>query len=332
MVGWSGTARRGAGGRICWEGMQRLWCVVGLVAAAGLAGGATKREVAITIDDLPVAQSGPRGCEFGSLQMQTLRLITAFLHLKVPVTAFLVAGECPELTPEQERTVLKLWQDAGTELGNHTFSHADLNTMDPAKFEQDILQGDEALRRLTGGRTPRYFRYPMLHLGTTAETKARIARFLTAHGYTNAPVTFDNSDWMFSEVYTDAITHGKMEASQHAKQDYLPYLESVVEFFEQRTTEVVGRDISQVLLLHANRLNADMIGDVLAMLKKRGYRFISLDEALKDAAYQQPENYVGPGGFSWIHRWSMTKGMPNKGEPKEPTWLQKEYERIRKGE
>ena len=75
-----------------------------------------------------------------------------------------------------------------------------------------------------------------------------------------------------------------------------------------------------------------MAADVLAMLKKRGYRFISLEEALKDPAYQQPENYVEPGGVSWIQRWSMTKGLPNKDQPKEPTWLGKEYERIRKGE
>lgn len=312
--------------------MQRLWCVVGLVAAAGLAGGATKREIAITLDNLPVAQSGVRGCEFGSLQMQTLRLITAFLHQRAPLTAFVVAGACPELTPEQQRTVLKLWLDAGVELGNHTFSHADLNTEDPAKYEQDILKADELLRRLPGKRTPRYFRYPMLHLGQTAETKERIARFLAAYGYTSAPVTFDNSDWMFSEVYSDAISHGKMEAMEHVREDYLPYMESVIEFFEQRTNEVVGHEIPQILLLHANRLNAEMAADVLAMLKKRGYRFISLDEALKDPAYQQPEKYVGPGGFSWIHRWSMTKGMPNKGEPNEPTWLQKEYERIRKAE
>jgi hypothetical protein len=65
------------------------------------------------------------------------------------------------------------------------------------------------------------------------------------------------------------------------------------------------------------------------MLKAKGYRFISLEEALKDPVYSQPETYVGPGGFSWIHRWSMTKGMPNKGEPNEPQWLNKAYQHIK---
>jgi hypothetical protein len=90
----------------------------------------------------------------------------------------------------------------------------------------------------------------------------------------------------------------------------------------------VGRDIAQILLIHANRLNAEMTPKLLAMLKRRGYRFVSLEEALKDDAYRLPNEYAGKGGFSWIHRWSMTKGMPNKGEPDEPAWLRQEYEKI----
>jgi len=48
---------------------------------------------------------------------------------------------------------------------------------------------------------------------------------------------------------------------------------------------------------------------------------VSLDDALADEAYRLPEEYVGPSGFSWIHRWSKTKGMPGKGEPDPPAWV-----------
>jgi hypothetical protein len=34
-----------------------------------------------------------------------------------------------------------------------------------------------------------------------------------------------------------------------------------------------------------------------------------------DEAYRLPDAYYGTGGFSWIHRWSKTKGIPPKGEP-----------------
>jgi len=311
--------------------MQRLLWVAGLVASAALASGASKREIAITLDDLPAAQSGTRGCEFGSLQMQTLRLITVFLHQRAPLTAFVEPGSCPELAPDQLGAVLKLWLQSGAALGNQTFSGADLNNIDAATYEQEILRAGEALRTLPGG-PPRYFRYPLLHAGTSPQTRARIAQFLAAHGYTTAPVTIETLDWMFSLVYSDALSHGKMEAMEHVHQDYLPYMESVVDFFEQRTTEVLGRDIPQILALHANRLNADFAGDVLAMLKRRGYRFISLDEALKDPAYQQPDNYLGPDSLSWIHRWSLAKGLPARAQPAAPGWLQKEYERIRNEE
>jgi hypothetical protein len=91
---------------------------------------------------------------------------------------------------------------------------------------------------------------------------------------------------------------------------------------------VVGREFPQVLLLHANHLNAELAPRLLAMLKQRGYQFISLEEAFRDPAYRLPNNYAGPGGFSWIHRWSMTKGMPNKGEPEPPAWLFEEYDRL----
>ena len=60
----------------------------------------------------------------------------------------------------------------------------------------------------------------------------------------------------------------------------------------------------------------------------RGYTFISLEQALKDDAYRLPEDYIGNGGFSWIHRWSRAKGMPNKGEPDEPAWVAAEYKKT----
>ena len=312
--------------------MKRLLCCVSLFAFASFASAASKREVAITVDDLPVAQSGPSACRFGSLQIQTLRLLEQFLRQKAPITAFVVAGNCPDLTDDDRRTVLKLWQDAGAELGSHTYSHLDLSTEDPAAYEADILKADQTLRPLLGGRPIRYFRYPMLHTGPTPEIKARIAKFIASRGYTNAPVTFDNADWMFANVYASAISKGNMELMAHVKDEYVHYMETVVDFFEQRTVEVVGHDIPQILLIHANRLNADLVTDLLTMLKRRGYRFITLEQALKDPAYQLPETYSGTNGISWIHRWSMTKGMPDKSEPQEPRWLKQEFDRIPKTE
>ena len=95
-------------------------------------------------------------------------------------------------------------------------------------------------------------------------------------------------------------------------------MESVVAFFEARSIEVAGREFPQILLLHANELNADLVPDLLAMFKRRGYTFVTLERALADDAYRLPDEYAGPSGLSWVHRWSKTKGMKPKGEPDPP--------------
>jgi len=79
------------------------------------------------------------------------------------------------------------------------------------------------------------------------------------------------------------------------------------------------------MLLHASEMNSPTMPAILEMFHRRGYGLVSLAEALQDDAYRLPESYAGPGGFSWIHRWSMTKGMPNKGEPDEPEWVRRAF-------
>ncbi len=93
---------------------------------------------------------------------------------------------------------------------------------------------------------------------------------------------------------------------------------------------MVGREFPQILLIHASQLNADAMPALLAMMRRRGYRFVSLEDALKDPAYSLPNEYSGTGGFSWIHRWSRTMGLPPKGEPDEPGWIAESYRKLQK--
>ncbi len=289
-----------------------IWLLVAVPGAGA------DRQVAITIDDLPRGgdSADKASRTFAEIRGMTERLLAPLRQQQIPVTGFVHPGRT-ELAAPDLRRILDLWLDAGADLGNHTWSHADLNRTTVADYEQEILKAETVLLPVVKarGKQLEFFRYPMLHTGPVAETKRAIAEFLAAHGYRNAPVTFDNSDYMFAAAYT------RPELRARAAQEYLPYLESVVAFFERRSVEVVGREFPQIMLMHASELNSRMMPDLLAMFRRRGYRFVALGEALQDAAYRLPENYVGPGGFSWIHRWSMTKGMPNKGEPDEPEWV-----------
>ena len=291
--------------------------LVGLTAHAQT----PQRAVAITIDDLPKAGDGSSP-SFDAVYAINERLLRPFRDQRIPVTGFVNAHHELTLGADKLRRLLDLWLDAGAELGNHTYSHPDVNQVALADYTANIVKGEPLVRAALAarGRTLRYFRHPYLHAGPTPETKAGLQRFLDDAGYRVAPVTLDNSDYMYAALYT------RPEQRERVRREYLPYMESVVEFFEKRSVELAGREFPQILLIHDNQLNADLMPDLLDMFRRRGYRFVSLDEALADEAYKLPEKYVGPGGFSWIHRWSKTKGMPGKGEPDPPSWVTAAFE------
>ena len=284
---------------------------------------AQSRQVAITIDDLPRTGDGG-GRDLASIRKMTEKLLAPLRG--IPVIGFVNAGRAQRLGDTGLQTILKIWLDHGATLGNHSYSHPDLNNVPLDRYTADILEGEPAITRALGHR-PVYFRHPFLHAGNDATKKRGLSEFLAAHGYTVAPVTFDNSEWMFAAIYGNALGRDAALAAR-VKHAYVPYMESVIAFFEERSKEVVGREFPQTLLIHASQLNADTMPDLLAMFRRRGYTFVSLEQALKDDSYRLPENYIGNGGFSWIHRWSLAKGMPNKGEPGEPAWITEEYQRA----
>jgi peptidoglycan/xylan/chitin deacetylase (PgdA/CDA1 family) len=235
------------------------------------------------------------------------------------------AGRGEALGDAGLQRILKIWLDHGATLGNHTWSHPDLNTVPLQEYEADLLRGEPAIAQALGHR-PVFFRHPFLHAGKDAATRHGLEEFLAAHQYQIAPVTLDNSDWMFAAVYAPALSADPPLAAR-VKREYLAYMESIFAFFEARSKEVVGREFPQTLLIHASQLNADAMPELLAMMRRRGYEFVSLETALRDAAYRLPDEYYGTGGFSWIHRWSKTKGMAPKGEPDEPEWIAEAYKK-----
>ena len=90
----------------------------------------------------------------------------------------------------------------------------------------------------------------------------------------------------------------------------------------------MGREIRQVLLLHVNELNADYVDELVDMVKRRGYEFISIDEALEDTAYLLPDNYTGQTGPSWLHRWAFTMDKHLPPEPREPVFIRELFTEI----
>jgi CheY-like chemotaxis protein len=171
------------------------------------------------------------------------------------------------------------------------------------------------------GRSLRWFRHPYLHLGKTPDVRAAFQDFLAAHGYTVAPVTVNNSEWVFAVAYARAQAQGNPEAAQRIADAYVPYMDAEFAHAEALALDLFGRRIPQVLVLHANALNADHFGALAAMLRQRGYRFVTLDEALQDQAYASPLGAGGIEGESWLEHWARAAGLRPARPPAVPGFV-----------
>jgi peptidoglycan/xylan/chitin deacetylase (PgdA/CDA1 family) len=287
------------------------------------------RQVAVTIDDLPVASSTLE--DNSSWKRITTDLLEAIDESGVPAVGFVNERKLyVENELDCERVaMLESWLDAGLELGNHTYSHPDLHRIELDRFFDEVLRGEQVTRPLMAKHdaTPRYFRHPFLHTGRDLETREALEQFLDEHDYRVAPVTIDNSEWVFAKAYDSARDRGDEETVKRIADSYIEYMEQKFVYFERQTDELFGRSIPHVLLIHANQLNADHFGRLATMMEQRGYAFVTLEEVLEDEAYGSEDGYTGPGGITWLHRWALTAGKRGeffKGEPPTPDFVKQE--------
>jgi peptidoglycan/xylan/chitin deacetylase (PgdA/CDA1 family) len=289
---------------------------------------AVNRAVAVTFDDLPATDTGVVAKDIESLEALTRKLLTAVRAHRVPAIGFVnerklfVEGEGPA-DVERRTALLRMWLDGGFELGNHTYSHMDLNTVPLAQFQADVLRGEVVTRRLmaAAGQRLRYFRHPFLHVGATLETRRGFEAFLAGHGYTVAPVTMDNDEFVYAAAYADALRRGDRAAAGRIADDYVRYMVEVFSFFEEVSQRTMGREIRQILLLHANSLNADRFGAIAESLVRRGYRFVPIAAALEDPAYRLPNTFVGAPSNSWFNHWEVTAGRNPVPTPRPPAGI-----------
>jgi hypothetical protein len=184
-----------------------------------------------------------------------------------------------------------------------------------------VIQGETVTRLLLAQHNNmklRYFRHPYLDTGRDLQTRREAEAFLVARGYRIAPVTMDAWDWMFAGVYDDAKKRGDTALQQEVVNSYLSFTTTVFTYYEKLSRDLIGYEPKQILLLHDNWLEAEHIGEVLELLRKRGYRFITLENALSDQAYGLPDTYIGEEGTNWLDHWAIARGQPPLHAPKAP--------------
>jgi peptidoglycan/xylan/chitin deacetylase (PgdA/CDA1 family) len=281
------------------------------------------REVAVTFDDLP---SQRHNDEIDVVTRMTEKLVATIKANHVPAIGFVnerkLYAHDGKLDAARVANLRK-WLDAGFELGNHTYSHPYFYDIPLADFEANVMRGEIVTKKLLAekGMKMRYFRHPFLNTGPDLATKTAFEKFLAEHGYTVAPVTLDNADYIFAQAYEDALAKGEAATAKRIADAYVPYMEEVFAFYEKLSTDVLGYELPQILLVHAHQLNADRFDELAAMMKRRGYSFVTLEHALQDKAYRQPDSFTSKMGISWLQRWAITRGGEFRKETPLPEFL-----------
>lgn len=265
------------------------------------------REIAITIDDLPLVAS--RMNTPGNQQRSTERfnrIIEVLVENKVPATGFVIAGAIEH----GQWAFLEQFRDAGLTIGNHTYSHYNLNQMSAEKYIADLDRADRVLAPLIS--TPKYFRYPYLAEGNK-NTRPKVLAYLAEHHYVVAPVTIDSKDFKFNEELYKVPFHSRENYVNKVKPRYLAYIWKQTEKAEKKADS--GEPVKQILLIHANLLNSYVLEDVIKLYKDHGYTFITLTEALKNPApalrFPAPENNKEANGTAEL--WPFLNDSDSRG-------------------
>jgi peptidoglycan/xylan/chitin deacetylase (PgdA/CDA1 family) len=300
-----------------------------------------QKTIALTFDDLPFAPLESRGsaAQVTAARQATLRILATLARHHAPAIGFV--NEEKLNNPghrDAAAAILDDWLKAGYSLGNHTYSHPALSNLTLEDYEADILRGDviTSARMKHYNKQERYFRLPFLDYGNTQEKWQGLQAFLAAHKYINAPVTYQDLDWLYSSLYERALSGSDKRIPQSRalaakiRAEYLRECERQLAFSESSIQRSVGHPIPLISLMHADSLNAGALDAVLTMFEQHGYRFISIDEAMSDPAYSIKDAFADGDGLLWQFRWMPTLGKPMdfSGNPPLPDWVDALWKKI----
>ena len=260
--------------------IRALYCLLTLIIATACTA-QERGQIAITLDDLPFV--GTNSNDPGNLirtRDRFMNIIQALQKYQAPATGFVIAGAIGK----GQWDLLHEFRNAGYGLGNHTYSHENLDRISAEKY---ILNLDKADKRLTKIMTsPKYFRYPYLAEGNGAK-KQEVMDYLLAHQYVVAPVSIDSKDYQFNARFLHYSWRIRANHLQEIKRDYLAYIWKQTLRAEKIAN---GKPVKQIILMHSNLLNSLCLDSVLKMYQDHGYRFISLTEALEEPVQQLADN------------------------------------------
>jgi peptidoglycan-N-acetylglucosamine deacetylase len=182
--------------------------------------------------------------------------------------------------------MLKEWRDAGLPLGNHTWSHINLNQASLADWEDDVLKNEALLRSYMGTAGRHWLRYPYLAEGETMEKRDGALKFLAEHSYGIAAVTMSFADYVYKEPYARCVAKNDAAGIAQLEKSYLDAADAYLSYSRAMSKALYGKDIPYVLLMHVGAIDARLLPRLLQLYGERGVTFVSLEDAEKYSFYK----------------------------------------------
>jgi peptidoglycan-N-acetylglucosamine deacetylase len=282
------------------------------------------QKLAITFDDLPLNGLLPPGVTRVDTAKNVLEILKK-RHVP-PVYGFINAKKLEGNADGAE--ALKVWA-AAEPVGNHTYAHMDLEQNPPEAFEREIDENEPALELLKlepltadAKDTWHWFRYPFLHEGDTVEKRRAVRGYLQTHGYRIAQVTLDWEDYLWNTAYARCVAKGDRKSIEWLRSSYLNTAAEFLDLGREQAKLIYGREINYVLLMHLGAYSSTILPDALDLLKQRGFKLVTLEEAQTDAAYQSDPDVGLHDAGTLLDQMMQVKGI------KYPEHAEKPYKEI----
>jgi peptidoglycan/xylan/chitin deacetylase (PgdA/CDA1 family) len=266
----------------------------------------SKPKLAITFDDLPLHGPIPEGETPLSI---TQRVVAALNAVGVRNVMGMINGRWTATQPDTLEA-LKAWRAAGLPLGNHTWSHPNLNDITVERYEQEIAGNETLLQQLEPGGDWYWLRYPFLSEGNDPAKRSEIRSYLAAHHYKIAVVTLDFGDWQWTAPYARCVAAHDGQGIAELKRLYLAAASEGVTYYRTLSKQLYGRDIPYVLLMHIGALDSHMLPQLLALYRDAGFKFVSLPEAERDPAYREDTDPSLPAPPRGLEGKAQARGIP----------------------
>ncbi len=256
--------------------LLRLFAAVLLSISMSVSAQAEKR-IALSFDDIPREKG-----VFFTLDEWTKRLIAALKQAKVKQAAFFLnPGSLSKTQGEGGEARIAAYVAAGHVIANHSNTHLALSETSAEDFLADIDAAEVWLKGRPGRRP--WFRFPYLNEGATDKVKRDAVRAgLAERGLRNGYVTADGSDWFLDDLVVKARAKGQEIDMEQLKRLYIAMHVSGAEYIDNLAKTTIGRSPAHVMLMHETDIAAMFLPDMVAELRRHGWKIISVDEAYKD--------------------------------------------------